>query len=384
MKQRLFNGFMRITGNKFISTCLSNIGYVFFVIYYYLKKLFARKTKTVTAEEARAILNDYSKKPEMDYTVTNKETTLDLSIIVPAYNAEKTITDCIDSVLKQTTKWNYELIVVNDGSTDKTKEYLDEYNNERLVVVNQENRGFSGARNRGIDESRGSHIMFLDSDDYLVGDCIESMMNRLKEEDADIIQGSYQYFTDRHMNEERLTNRVSTDPAVIVKRQGFPWAKIYKRELFNEIRYPLDTWFEDTITNFLIFRLCKKIIVTDEIVYAWRQNPMGITRNASKNKKSIDTYWVMEHIFERSKELNIPNDTVQYELYRKQMSSKTMSRIASRPQEVIESVFVLTCDMLDKVRPEGYKCKGSSMENDIEKAFESRNYKLWKLASSVA
>lgn len=125
------------------------------------------------------------------------------------------------------------------------------------------------------------------------------------------------------------------------------------------------------------------MVVTDEIVYAWRLNPNGITSNARKNKKCIDHYWVMEHCLEKAKELGLPNDKVQYELVKGHLSTLMYRRLSLQGEEVLESTFVLGCEMLDSIRPNDYKCEGNLVERDLEKAFITRNYKLWKLASFV-
>ena len=164
---------------------------------------------------------------------------------------------------------------------------------------------------------------------------------------------------------------------------GYPWAKIYKRELFDGLRFPLDVWFEDTIVSILLFRMCKRVSVLSDVVYAYRINPEGITKNARNSKKCIDHYWVMEYCLEKAKELGLPNDEIQYEIVKKHMSTLLYRRIGKMDEKVKESAFVLAADMLDKIRPNDYICTGNIIERDLEKAFINRNYKLWKLASFV-
>ena len=188
MKQRMYNTFFRIFKNEKMAKVLSNICHTILVWYYMVARLFLKKKSDLTSDDAYKIMQKCSKKPNMEANCINKNSNKDLSIIVPAYNAEKTIRECIDSVIKQVTDIEYELIIINDGSKDKTGQLVLEYSDEHIVLIEQENRGFSGARNRGIDESTGRYIMFLDSDDMLADGCIDKMMKSIIKEEADIVQ----------------------------------------------------------------------------------------------------------------------------------------------------------------------------------------------------
>lgn len=386
MKQRMYNTFYRYSNSVLIASVLSAIGYGVLKGLYGIYRFFLRKKSKTEIREAEETLEKLSPKPCMEYRIQNQKVKKDLSIIVPAYNAEETIKTCIDSVINQKTTYDYELIIINDGSTDQTKEIVEQINDRHLRIINQENRGFSGARNRGIDECFGRYIMFLDSDDMLVGNCIERMMKKIEEYGADIIQGSYYSFIEgsKKKNETCFKSEIiKENPSKMVQNPGFPWGKIYRRELFKEIRFPLDVWFEDTIVCMLLYRLCKKILVTDEMVYAYRLNQNGITSKARHSKKCVDHYWVMEHILEKSKELGLPKDVLQYELVRGHLSGLMYRRISLQDSKVMESAFTLGCDMLNQIRPKDYTCQGNFIERDIEKAFRENIYKLWKVASFV-
>ena len=341
---------------------------------------------SMTVENAYSILNECSEKPNMNTEAINKEKIKDLSIIVPAYNAECTINKCIESVIGQVTKYNYELLIINDGSTDKTQEIVEAYNDLNIVLINQDNKGFSGARNRGLDESKGKYIMFLDSDDYLVGNCIEYMLDCIIKENADIIQASnYSFYDNSDVKSYHfLKNQIIVnDKKKMVENPGFPWGKIYKRELFDQLRFPLNVWFEDTIVCMLLFRLSNKVIVSDQIVYAYRINPKGITAKARHSKKCVDHYWVMEYVLEKAEELHLPKDKLQYEIVRAHMSTLLYRRLSLMDDKILESAFVLACNLLENIRPSDYISEGNYIIKDIEKAFVKKNYKLWKLASFV-
>lgn len=386
MKQRMLNVFTRILRNEYLASVIAGFGYGILKIVYAICKIFLRGQSKITTNEARIMLNSLSNKPDMETDVTNKGQTKDLSIIVPAYNAADTIRECIESVIRQATKYYYELIIINDGSIDNTRDIVESVNDKHIKLINQENRGFSGARNRGIDECEGRYIMFLDSDDMLEGNCIERMMDEIIDNNADIVQGSYFSFVDGLENRQNTllsTKIIENDLSAMVDNPGFPWAKIYKRELFEDIRFPLDVWFEDTIVCMLLYRLCNKMVVIDEMVYAYRINPEGITKKARHSKKCVDHYWVMEYVLEQAIKLGLPKDDIQYELVSGHMSTLLYRRISLLEDEVVESAFVLACKMLDDIRPEGYVEKGNFVKKDLERAFRTRNYKLWKMASFV-
>ncbi len=385
MKQRMYNTFLKKIGKDSVARLLANIGYAVLMVYYYIARSFKRGRCTMTPDESRKVLENTSPRPSMETTKTNKNPEKDLSIIVPAYNADKTIQQCVDSVINQDTKVDYELIIINDGSKDNTEEIVKRINSDKIILINQKNKGFSGARNTGIDASTGKYIMFLDSDDMLVGDCIEYMMKRIKEEDADIVQGSYYSFVDGsdNINYSKYSNGILTNTKKILGAPGFPWAKIYKREMFNQIRFPLDVWFEDTIVCMVLYRLCRKMIVTSDVVYAYRLNPDGITAKARHSKKCIDHYWVMEQVLNDAQANGLANDETQYGLVKSHMSTLLYRRISLMSDEVMESAFNLACEMLENIRPEQYNLGRRKIERDIDRAFKTRNYKLWKLASFI-
>lgn len=117
-----------------------------------------------------------------------------LSIIIPAYNCESSVERCIKSVLLQKIKYTYEIIVINDGSTDNTQDVLNKFENiENIHIIEQKNKGFSGARNTGIDFATGRYLMFLDSDDEMLPNSINALLDRAYEYDADIVEGGFRY-----------------------------------------------------------------------------------------------------------------------------------------------------------------------------------------------
>lgn len=171
---------------------------------------------------AREILTNFQACPQGSCFANNViEARKDLQIIIPAYNAEKYIGECLKSVLCQKTKYSVLATVINDGSTDNTAEVIQNIvrggGKIEIEVISQENRGFSGARNAGLKTIKGKYIMFLDSDDILPDNTIEIMIDAAYRDNTDIVQGSWYEFDDMH----RTENIVSSD-----QLSGYPWGKI--------------------------------------------------------------------------------------------------------------------------------------------------------------
>lgn len=149
----------------------------------------------MTASEAEKLLNAYSPRPAGSCPAQNTmKPEVDLQIIVPAYNVERFIADCLESVVQQKTKYSFLATVVNDGATDRTGEIIEEYHTkypELIEVITQENKGLSGARNTALSCLKGRYITFLDSDDLLEEGAVEHLMRCAEAEDADIVQGNW-------------------------------------------------------------------------------------------------------------------------------------------------------------------------------------------------
>lgn len=389
MKGRIFNVFYRVFKNKNIATVLSNIAYSVLLGYYYIVRLFLLKSNiSLSTEEAYKKVNSVSPKPNGKYTYSERviDENIDLSIVVPAYNVSQYVESCIESVIKQNINYNYELIIINDGSTDDTLNKLEKYReNENIRIISQENKGFSGARNVGIDLTKGKYIMFLDSDDVLCNNSINALLDKAYEKNADIVQGSYYEFFDE--NKRYYTNlkykEVYDNNGNEIDGPGYPWGKIYKSSLFDKVRFPLGYWYEDTIISYIVYRLAKSYVAIEDIVYGYRKNYSSITYTSKRLPKVLDTYWIIEECLDILKDVAIDND---YIIYRKtifQLSNLLYRRIHVLDEEIIKNTFVLACNLIDKIIVENSNENSSLLFRDLEYSFKNRNYKLWKLASFI-
>ena len=220
-----------------------------------------------------------------------------ISVIVPAYNVEKYICVCIDSLLEQTYK-NYELLLVDDGSTDNTGRILDEKysENEKIKVYHKNNGGLSDARNYALDRMNGDYVTFVDSDDFVDRDYLAYLIRIITKENADIAVIPPQPFekvnqidTDFDLNYET----VNTEEAVrrMLIRENIAHTacgKIYKYSIWKEIRFPYKKLYEDYHTTFDAFARAKKVSIGNAKMYFYYQRESSIMHlKCDKNTVSI-------------------------------------------------------------------------------------------------
>lgn len=207
-----------------------------------------------------------------------------ISIVVPVYNGEKYIKECLDSLIAQTYK-NIEIILIDDGSTDHSNTICDEYKNidQRVIALHIENGGVSKARNIGIENSTGEYLMFVDSDDWLQDDAVEILVDTINQNsDLDYINSSY--FNIAIDGMRKLCS--VTDRYIEIKKDGIaqfcqenyrlfstPWAKLYRRNIIKKYNLAFDEqvkYGEDFIFNMKYLMNCRLISLLDTPIYNYR------------------------------------------------------------------------------------------------------------------
>lgn len=218
-----------------------------------------------------------------------------ISVIIPVYNDEKYLAQCLDSVLKQTYS-NLEIILVDDGSTDSIPEVYEKYANIR--ILHKKNGGVGSSRNAVLEMATGEYILFVD-DDLLSETHIEELYNLLKKNDADIAVGNFNhfieekraygiwlkeddYFEKTYTPEEWFTVEYETVPYNRSIIFAVPWAKLYKRSLFENIVYPIDARVEDDLTTWKIYLLADKIAYMNKAIYTHRIFENSVSAQANK------------------------------------------------------------------------------------------------------
>lgn len=215
-----------------------------------------------------------------------------VSVIIPVYNVEKYLKECVDSVINQSYE-NMEIILVDDGSTDSSGKICDEYKNidKRISVIHRKNGGLSAARNTGLDVSNGEYIYFLDSDDYLELSAISDLVSTIEEENADFVFfDGYVFYTDCEPNDKVYSysrkEKYSTDSSknMLVKllnsdeyRTAVP-LMLFKTELLkcNGISFYEGILHEDELFTFQVFNVNGKVAHCHKELYARRIRPASI------------------------------------------------------------------------------------------------------------
>ena len=355
---------IRIT---WLTVIFCKIIYFLMIVKYIIKKRFVIKQLKICNKPISSYRNTISKiypKPKCIYEKSNiKDIKYNISIIIPIYNYKNLISICINSVLNQKTKYKYEIILVDDGSTDGASEIVDSYyNRDNIVIIHQKNKGIGGARNTGINNASGEYITFIDCDDYVHEDFIEKMLNEAYEGKNDIVICGYTLVKKEGMSikEKRdiikskynLINYKSPNE-LIMNYSGLPWNKIYKRSLFENIRYIEGFWYEDTIIHFLVFPLCKKFsyIPISLYDYMWYEKNFSHVQNTS-SPKSLERYWLLEILVDEYYNLGLTNQEVLYKILLRHMGNPLFSGVKDFSDEIKEAVINMAKALLDKNKPD--------------------------------
>ena len=380
-----------------VSIILSRIAYFIYICKFEIKRLLRKKIQvSMTKDEAISILSSVYDKPQnieepIRCNFQSCDDNMDLSIIVPVYNYVNLIRENIESILKQKTKYSYELILIDDGSTDGSREILMEYQDQpKVKLVLQNNQGIAGARNSGLNVATGKYIMFIDCDDTIHDDMVEVLMNRAFQEKCDIVMCAHNLVKERSGEVYQVIPNVYPGKnlqgyngnAEILNYAGLPWCKVYKRDLWKHVRFLRGYWYEDTIIQWLIFPQSKKFAYVPKVEYEyrWYENNFSQVQGKKNNIKSIDRYWMLLDIIERYNELKLPNDEVFYILLLKHLSAYYYRSLTGLDEKIVEAMFVLAREVFIQYQIEN-SFKLPYMLRVTEKALLRGDINLWKLAS---
>ena len=218
-----------------------------------------------------------------------------ISVIVPVYKVEQYLDTCVQSILDQSYS-QLEIILVDDGSPDHCPEKCDRWAllDKRIKVIHKKNGGLSDARNAGLEICTGDYISFVDSDDYIRPEMYERMLYAIKEEDADICACSIiRCYSDKEVKGDVVSGVAGRSEEILdllYSDSMFPvcaWNKLYRRELWKEIRFPVGKICEDAFTMYLLVHKAKWIVQIPEALYCYRIRPESIM-TSSFSKKSMD------------------------------------------------------------------------------------------------
>lgn len=242
-----------------------------------------------------------------------------ISIIVPVYNVEKYLDRCIQSILNQTFK-DFELILVDDGSTDNSGFICEKYKemDNRIVVIHKENGGLSSARNTGLDIAIGKYIGFVDSDDYINENMYEILYNEAIKNNSDVVVSDFEkvcenkehinykldkYEIENYNNIEALNQLFESKNVIFI----VAWNKLYKRQIFNNLRYEEGKIYED---EFIIHKILYESKITTFIdlklyYYVQRENSITQSKFSVKNLMAIEAMEDRIQFFKKMKKIDL-------------------------------------------------------------------------------
>lgn len=242
-----------------------------------------------------------------------------MSVIVPVYNSERYLRDCIESIVNQTYQ-NLDIILVDDGATDSSGAICDEYarKDSRVHVIHKQNGGNGDARNAGLARAKGQWVVMSDNDDILHRRQVEVLLAVAKGRGADIAVGWYRPFdvdetprdedigADFLDRAEVLSDRHLFDDAFIQKRSMIltvPWSKICKRKLYEGIRYPAKSRHDDTWTTWKLYERARRTAFIPVILHYWRDDPnsFGRRRFDETHFEAMDAYREQLEYYRRQK-----------------------------------------------------------------------------------
>lgn len=225
-----------------------------------------------------------------------------ISVIVPIYNAEQYLSNCVESICRQTYR-DLEIILIDDGSTDHSLDICNALakKDSRIQVIHKQNSGPSESRNMGLDTARGEYISFVDSDDYAHPQMLETLLKALINTDSDIAMCDFQY-ADKQHDEIQL----KADPQVKIYREDemfellwsenvkivVQWNKLYKRKIFSDLRFPVGKINEDTYIAHRQLNHCNQLVYIDQKLYIYVQHSGSImaTMSCKRINDTIEAY----------------------------------------------------------------------------------------------
>lgn len=305
---------------------------------------------------------------------------VDISVIVPIYNAEKYLKKCIDSLVNQTKK-EIEFILINDGSTDSSENIIKNYNDKRIKYFKNKNQGIGKTRNFGIDKATGKYIMFLDSDDYLDKNACKYLFNKIEKERLDIVVCDFYKDVDGKIEKERIpsfkNSSLEENSELLLNINLAPWNKIYRSRLIkeNKIKFVENLKYEDApfVTECLL--KAEKIGKIDKFLnyYVIHKNSETTTRD----KKMFDIIKIVDIIrsqYKDSKYIDTVN-TLTIKILVNYTIQQRENKNTKEKNKFIDEVFDYLKKNIPNYRNDIYFKRRNILKRTIEKSrILTKNY----------
>ena len=350
-----------------------------------LKQRSSSRISSMTPEEAyEIIMKDYQKPVnDLDHIPRVKKRSCLVSVIVAAYNVEDYIEVCLDSILREIDGLKAEIIVTDDGSTDRTPDILKQYQKKYgIKLLHTQNGGCTHAQNAALEIASGKYLMFVDSDDYLLEGVMRHLLRLIRKEQADIACCNYIYFSDYAKTRgTKLESGVYTDFPDKCKVHGFAWGKLYHHKVFDDVKFLERYFFGDTINYWLNFKRCGKVVISNFYGYAYRENLNGSSLKKSRGTRCFDTLWIVSDLLDVRERLGIPVDGDDVVLFLRHMTEHSYHRLRDLNDRQKEAFFVYAAHMLETG---GFPALQDPEWDEVYQMFVRRDFGMWKLYSEYA
>lgn len=340
----------------------------------------------------------YTKKEYGNFRLNNissEEYENDLSLIVPVYNANKYIEECVDSLVNQKTEYQYELILIDDGSTDNSYEILlnlqKKYANSNISVVHQENRGISATRNKGLQLSKGKYVGFIDNDDYVSNNYVQLLLDSAFKYNADYVKCGFEVMDEKTKKCIYKTNYrfeiINEKSSIQFKKyDGYVWSGIQKRELWNNFSFPEGYWYEDMIVKMYLYQKAINFVNIEDLIYIKRShgNNASLSVWNSKNSKCIDQLFLPMLIEEIKKENGVCDSVFGYYTILQELGPMLYRRTKGLTELEVKSAFVIASNYINSKSKKYYYEKENFVEKNARIALEKNDFVLWKQIGKYA
>ena len=300
---------------------------------------------------------------------------VDVSIIVPIYNAEKYLKKCIDSLVNQTKK-EIEIILINDGSTDNTENIIKEYKDKRIKYFKNENQGIGKTRNFGIKKAKGNYIMFVDSDDYVELNACEELYKKAEKEKSDLVICDY-YKVYNNGKKEEVTIKdfkpttLKKYPELLLNVNLAPWNKLYKKSLIddNKLSFVENIKYEDTPFVAEALLKAKKIGKVNKslIYYVIHKN----SETTVRDKRIFDIVKIIDivrTVYKNEKKLTPTIDTLTLKMLMNYTIQCRYQQDSNTIKEFINEVFKYIQTNIPNYKSNQYFKERSKLKAFIEKS----------------
>lgn len=306
-----------------------------------------------------------------------------VSIIVPVYNVYQYLDKCLSSLVNQTLK-DIEIIVVNDGSKDKSQDIIDAYvkKDNRVKSLIKKNGGLGDARNYGIEAASGEYIGFVDSDDYIDETMFEKMYNKAKEDDSDIVECDF-YWCYPKKNKLDVATYYNTSDNIMKDIRVMVCNKIFKRDIINKhnITFPVGLRYEDILFTYKILPYVENISYVDEGLYHYVQRGSSLSNH--QTIKVRDIFQILEQLINYYKENNIYEEyesLIEYLHIRYLLGSSFLRIIGIEDDKlrnkILDENWYILNDRYPNWKKNEYLNKGKGLKNQYYKSTNKFTYDL--------